>query len=132
MGVPPSGGFVAKWLMLSAAAMEGQWWWALVILVGGLLAGAYVIRVLARAMADASGSLHSARNVPRRREAVPLALAICALLLGLVPLQPSELLQIGRPDALGGTLAMNGAAIAARCSPWRAARHAAGLPVAAA
>ena len=48
MGVPPSGGFVAKWLMLTAAAMEGQWWWALVILVGGLLAGGYVIRVLAQ------------------------------------------------------------------------------------
>ena len=44
MGVPPSGGFVAKWLLLIASAQEGQWWWALVIIIGGLLAGAYVIR----------------------------------------------------------------------------------------
>ncbi len=34
MGVPPSGGFVAKWLMLTAAAMEGQWWWAVDYLGG--------------------------------------------------------------------------------------------------
>jgi formate hydrogenlyase subunit 3/multisubunit Na+/H+ antiporter MnhD subunit len=104
MGVPPSGGFVAKWLMLSAAAMEGQWWWAVVILLGGLLAGAYVIRVLALTMDDASGALPLRATVARTREAVPLALAICALLLGFAPLQPSELLQIGRTDALGGTL----------------------------
>ena len=40
MGLPPSGGFVAKAMLLTAAVGEGQWWWALVILVGGLLAGA--------------------------------------------------------------------------------------------
>jgi formate hydrogenlyase subunit 3/multisubunit Na+/H+ antiporter MnhD subunit len=102
MGVPPSGGFVAKWMMLSASAMEGQWWWILVILTGGLLAGAYVFRVLAKAMSDAQGSMSLRATVPRSREAVPLALAITALLLGLLPLQPLELLQIGRPGALGG------------------------------
>ncbi len=57
MGVPPSGGFVAKWMLLTAAAMEGQWWWAIVILAGGLLAGAYVVKVLARAMRDAEAPL---------------------------------------------------------------------------
>jgi hypothetical protein len=90
--------------MLTASAMEGQWWWALVILTGGLLAGGYVIRVLAHAMGDAEGTLTFRETVPRSREAVPLALAIAALLLGLVPLQPLELLQIGRPDTLGGPL----------------------------
>jgi len=104
MGVPPSGGFVAKWLMLTAAAMEGQWWWAVVILAGGLLAGAYVIRVLARAMGDAGGPHALRATVPRSRQAIPLALAVCALLLGLVPLEPSALLLIGRPEASGGVL----------------------------
>jgi formate hydrogenlyase subunit 3/multisubunit Na+/H+ antiporter MnhD subunit len=104
MGVPPSGGFVAKWLMLTAAAMEGQWWWAVVILAGGLLAGAYVIRVLARAMDDAGGPPALRATVPRSRQAIPLALAACALLLGLVPLEPSSLLLIGRPYAPGGVL----------------------------
>jgi formate hydrogenlyase subunit 3/multisubunit Na+/H+ antiporter MnhD subunit len=104
MGVPPSGGFVAKWLMLTAAAIEGQWWWVIVILAGGLLAGAYVIRVLARTMDEANSVAAIAGSVPPSREAVPLALAICALLLGLVPLEPSKLLQIGRSDAWGGAL----------------------------
>ncbi len=87
MGVPPSGGFVAKWLMLTAAAMEGQWWWALVILVGGLLAGAYVIRVAGPSDGGRERRLTLRATVSRSREAVPLALAICALLLGLVPLR---------------------------------------------
>ena len=50
MGLPPSGGFVAKWLLLMAAIDTGQWWWALVILAGGLLTGGYVFRVLAQAL----------------------------------------------------------------------------------
>src|SRR6516162_1233765 len=57
MGLPPSGGFVAKAMLLTAAVAEGQWWWALVILAGGLLAGGYVFLVLARALADASQPL---------------------------------------------------------------------------
>jgi formate hydrogenlyase subunit 3/multisubunit Na+/H+ antiporter MnhD subunit len=104
MGVPPSGGFVAKWMLLTAAAMEGQWWWAIVILAGGLLAGAYVIKVLARTMRDADAPLMLRVPVSRRREAIPLALAICATLLGLVPLQPSALLEIGQPGAMGGVM----------------------------
>ena len=52
MGLPPSGGFVAKAMLLTAAVAEGQWWWAVVVLTGGLLAGGYVFLVLARALAD--------------------------------------------------------------------------------
>jgi formate hydrogenlyase subunit 3/multisubunit Na+/H+ antiporter MnhD subunit len=100
MGVPPSGGFVAKWLLLTAAVESGQWWWALVILAGGLLAGSYVFRVLGRLWSDAEGTptLHS--RVSRRREVLALALALCAVSLGLLALEPSELLQIGRPQAV--------------------------------
>src|SRR5215472_17273533 len=54
MGLPPSGGFVAKAMLLTAAVAAGQWWWAVVVLTGGLLAGGYVFLVLARALADAS------------------------------------------------------------------------------
>jgi formate hydrogenlyase subunit 3/multisubunit Na+/H+ antiporter MnhD subunit len=100
MGVPPSGGFAAKWLLLSASAVEGQWWWAAVILTGGLLAGGYVFMVLGRAFGGASEPLTCA-PVSRRRELAALTIALLAVLLGLVPLQPSELLQIGRPDGLG-------------------------------
>jgi len=97
MGLPPSGGFVAKAMLLTAAVGEGQWWWAVVILVGGLLAAGYVFRVLAPALSAADAPAMLLAPVSPRRQAVVLALAICALLLGLVPLRPSQLLEIGRP-----------------------------------
>lgn len=46
IGLPPSGNFTAKWLMLGGALATGQWWWALAILGGSLLAMAYVFRLL--------------------------------------------------------------------------------------
>ena len=96
MGVPPSGGFVAKWLLMASAVMEDQWWWAAVMLVGGLLAGGYVFMVLGKALSGSAG-VPTISPVARSREVAALLLAVCALLLGLMPLQPSELLQIGRP-----------------------------------
>jgi formate hydrogenlyase subunit 3/multisubunit Na+/H+ antiporter MnhD subunit len=98
MGLPPSGGFVAKAMLLTAAVAESQWWWALVVLAGGLLAGGYVFLVLARALADSNEPLTLLKTIPPGRQTVVLALALCAVLLGFVPLRPSELLQIGRPD----------------------------------
>jgi formate hydrogenlyase subunit 3/multisubunit Na+/H+ antiporter MnhD subunit len=99
MGVPPSGGFVAKWLLLTAAVEAGQWWWAIVMLAGGLLAGAYVFRVLGQLWGDAGGSLASPGKVSIRREAIALALALGAVSLGFVSLEPAKLLQIGRTHA---------------------------------
>ncbi len=97
VGVPPSGGFVAKWLLLLATVAQGQWWWAAVMLAGGLLAAGYVFMVLGKALGNASGPLTLHAPVSRYREMVALGVALCAVLLGLVPLQSSEFLQIGRP-----------------------------------
>ena len=97
MGVPPSGGFVAKWLLLQATVMEGQWWWAAVMLVGGLLAGGYILTVLGKALSSTDAPPKACSSVTRSREVVVLTLALCAVLLNLVPLRPSEFLQIGRP-----------------------------------
>jgi len=97
MGLPPSGGFVAKAMLLTAAVAEGQWWWAVVVLTGGLLAGGYVFLVLAKALADASEPVTVRSTISQGRQALIVALALCAVLLGFVPLRPLELLQIGRP-----------------------------------
>jgi multicomponent Na+:H+ antiporter subunit D len=97
MGVPPSGGFVAKWLLLQATVMEGQWWWAVVMLSGGLLAGGYILMVLGKTFFDADVPLKAPGPITRSREIVALTLALCAVLLSLVPLRSSEFLQIGRP-----------------------------------
>src|SRR5499427_4243534 len=99
MGLPPSGGFVAKALLLTAAVEAGQWWWALVVLAGGLLAGGYIFLVLARALADPAEPLRLLTSVSRARQGLVMAIALCALLLGFVPLRPLEFLQIGRPEA---------------------------------
>ena len=40
MGLPPSGGFIAKCLLLTAAVVDGHPWLAATILAGGLLAAA--------------------------------------------------------------------------------------------
>ncbi|TWX52172.1 complex I subunit 5 family protein [Colwellia hornerae] len=46
IGLPPSGGFIAKWLLLNNAVEAQQWWWVLTLFIGGLLASAYLFRVL--------------------------------------------------------------------------------------
>ena len=50
MGLPPSGGFAAKWLLTLASIQSGQWWWGVVMLLGGLFTGAYMFRILAQAL----------------------------------------------------------------------------------
>jgi formate hydrogenlyase subunit 3/multisubunit Na+/H+ antiporter MnhD subunit len=98
IGLPPSGGFVAKWLMLSAAISGGQWWWAVVILVGGVLTAGYIFLVLGQELSQA-GSDHEPHfaPVPRVMEYSAMALALAALLLGLRATEPLALLGIGSP-----------------------------------
>src|SRR5271167_4954271 len=52
VGLPPSGGFAAKWLLMKASIEAGQWLWAVVMAAGGLLAGGYLYRVLAPALSS--------------------------------------------------------------------------------
>jgi hypothetical protein len=68
-----------------------------------LLAGGYIFVVLARALADANEPLTLQSTISPGRQALVVVLALCAVLLGFVPLRPLELLQIGRPDlGIGG------------------------------
>jgi formate hydrogenlyase subunit 3/multisubunit Na+/H+ antiporter MnhD subunit len=98
MGLPPSGGFAAKWLLLRAAIDGGQWWWALVIVAGGLFTGGYLFRVLARALAVADAPAAPRVPIEPHREALVLALALVSVALGLVPFAKLGLLLIGRPS----------------------------------
>jgi len=83
MGMPPSGGFAAKWLLLQASLASGQWWWAAVLLVGGLLAAAYVFRIYRASFQEVEES-DPFYHPPRSLEIIPLVLALLALGLGLV------------------------------------------------
>jgi len=98
MGLPPSGGFTAKWLLLQATVESGQWFWAVIVLSGGLLAGGYVYRVVAPALAGSDLAVKA--HPSRRREVIVLTLAIAALLLGFAPQRFLDLLQVGRQVVL--------------------------------
>lgn len=93
-GLPPSGGFIAKWLLLTAAFETGQWVWAVVIAGGGLLAAAYVYRVLRHAFGRTE-EVPAPIAVPRRMELAALGLALVAVALGVGATRPLELLGVG-------------------------------------
>ena len=101
MGLPPSGGFLAKWLLLKASIEAGRPIWGAVMLSGGLLAAGYLYRVLAPALS--SDVLHLKAPPRRSREAVALALALTAIALGFAPKAFFDFLQIGRVAVAGGS-----------------------------
>ncbi len=96
MGLPPSGGFTAKYLMMTTAFASGQVVWGLVLLGGGLLAAAYLYRPMAllftREMPDFT-------PVPRALQLVPLVLALLAVGMGILSDGVYTFVQIGRPGA---------------------------------
>lgn len=95
MGLPPSGGFSAKWLLLQSALESGQWWWVAVMIAGGLLTAAYVFKVLRRAFLPVAAG-DSVERVSRTLEYSAFLLALAAVLLGLFGAPLPELLAIGR------------------------------------
>jgi multicomponent Na+:H+ antiporter subunit D len=98
-GLPPSGGFIAKWLLLSASLASGQWEKAVVLVLGGLLTAAYAARVLRRAFVPATASEQPPRPVPRLLEWIAVSLSLLALLLGFYADPILRLLQVGAPTA---------------------------------
>lgn len=98
MGLPPSGGFTAKYLLLTAALADGAWWWAAVMLVGGVLAAAYLFRVMGLTVLEREAPV-VLKPVPRLPQVVALLLALVSILLGLLSAEPYAFLQLGRPGA---------------------------------
>lgn len=96
IGLPPSGGFTAKYLLMTAAFSSGQWAWALVLAGGGLLAAAYLYRPLAAIFAREIAV--APRAIQRGWQVIPLGLAVMSVALGLLSAVPFEFLQIGQPD----------------------------------
>ncbi|MCK9510456.1 MAG: hypothetical protein M0R28_04425 [Pigmentiphaga sp.] len=101
MSLPPSGGFMAKYLILTSALAGGHVVYALVMIVGGLLAAVYLFRPLNAALAGTGAP--AIAPVPRYRQAIPLALALVAIAIGLASSLPYEFLQIGLPEGAEGS-----------------------------
>jgi multicomponent Na+:H+ antiporter subunit D len=85
IGVPPSGAYAAKTLLLQVANETAQWWWVVTIQIGGALTSSYVLLLLAHAVVPAREPITLRARVPRTREAVVLGLALLSLFLGVVP-----------------------------------------------
>jgi formate hydrogenlyase subunit 3/multisubunit Na+/H+ antiporter MnhD subunit len=117
MGVLPSGAYLAKKLLLDAAAGSGQWWWDYVLQAGGILTSSYVLLVLVSALRRADGIVARKAPVSGIAQTAALALAVCSLLLAFAafgtlprtllknPLAPTELASLFFTVACGGMLA---------------------------
>jgi formate hydrogenlyase subunit 3/multisubunit Na+/H+ antiporter MnhD subunit len=102
LSLPPSGGFAAKWLLLSSAIATGRWGWAVVMLAGGLLAAGYSFRILEQVIAGAADGAAGPAHAPRAMQLAAFGLAAASFLVGFVPWAPIELLRAAAPLAAGG------------------------------
>jgi multicomponent Na+:H+ antiporter subunit D len=106
MGLPPSGGFVAKWLLIRASIQSGQWWWAVVVVTGGLLAAAYVFRVVGPFFSPEPEGIDDLDldpgSSPWTMEGAALALAIGALVLGVLGQPLLDLIMVSAPALVAG------------------------------
>lgn len=93
MGLPPSSGFLAKWLLISVSLANGYWIIAAMTLIGGLLAAVYVFRVLRQAFVSAPAQrvLHP---VSAASEWAALSLAAASVILGLRGVELMRLLEV--------------------------------------
>jgi len=94
VGLPPSGGFAGKWMLLDAALTTGQWWWVAVILVGTLFAAGYLFRIVGIGF-GAVTDLPPGEPVSAPLEWAALTLALLAVLMGLFVPDLLGLLHIG-------------------------------------
>lgn len=98
IGLPPSGGFLAKWLLLEASFAASQGWVVAVILLGGLLSAAYVFRVVGLAFIE-SDPTPEPRPAVDRLEWIALVVALSTVVLGFVAPVLLGLLEIDDPFA---------------------------------
>jgi multicomponent Na+:H+ antiporter subunit D len=96
VGMPPSGGFIGKWLLLTAALSTGQWWWAIVIVAGSLLAAGYVLLVLRAAFLQPRAE-PLRHQPPWQLTGAAMALALLSVLLGIWAELPLAMLGAAGP-----------------------------------
>jgi formate hydrogenlyase subunit 3/multisubunit Na+/H+ antiporter MnhD subunit len=90
VGLPPTGGFVGKYLLVEAAVRAGAWGSVAVVLAGSLLAAMFLFHALSRAFVDEREAPQAA--APTAPQLVSLALALLAVALALAGAPLSDLL----------------------------------------
>ncbi|HEY8375274.1 MAG TPA: proton-conducting transporter membrane subunit, partial [Nannocystis sp.] len=95
MGLPPGGAFLAKWILLTVAIEAGAWPLVVVLMAGGLLAVAYVARVLVTALMGPGG--HPRIALPVAMQWSALTLALLGVVLAFTAPAVLALLDVGTP-----------------------------------
>ena len=96
MGLPPSGGFGAKWLLIQSALASGGWFWVAVLIGGGLLSAAYVFKVFRHAFIEGP-KRDRFQSPPAALEITAFTLALASLMIGLAAHGALTWLRLGTP-----------------------------------
>ncbi len=103
MGLPPSGGFIAKWLIAHAVLGSGQWWWIVFVVGGGLLTAGYMFLMLRSAFLERQdGDPDLPGRVSPAMEYAALALALAGVLIGIRAAGLLDIMMIGNPFGFTG------------------------------
>jgi multicomponent Na+:H+ antiporter subunit D len=102
MALPPSGGFLGKWLLLRASIGAGQWWLAGVLVLGGLMAAAYLFRFLVPAFRTAPQGASDRPLATGIMGGAAMTLALASMLLGLAAAPLVRLIEPAMPAIVGG------------------------------
>lgn len=95
IGLPPTAGFVGKWVLMQGLIERDAWLWVGLILIGTALSAAYLSRVVSRCLRGGPHIAPGARRPAwRAGDIAALGLATSALLLGLASALPLALLEI--------------------------------------
>lgn len=103
MGLPPSGGFIGKWLLLESSINQGRWDLTIIMILGSLLAAAYIFKVLGHTFTQAPIP-HEAGPVSHHMEWAALLLAFSAILLGFLAPFFLPLMLNGNPFGTEGSI----------------------------
>lgn len=104
VGLPLTGGFIGKYLLVASAVRAGAWVTVAVVLAGSLLAAMYLFHALSRAFVEAqeapdaaraAPATHSLPTAPTAPQFVSLALALLAVGLAFAGGPLGTLLAIG-------------------------------------
>lgn len=97
IGLPPSGGYLAKWLLLEPTRTTSSW--EVVMFLGSLLTTSYVFLVLLQMCTPIRTPLKLRAQVPRYQQVAALALGLGSALLGLFASSIPDIMLIGRDAA---------------------------------
>jgi len=93
IGLPPTAGFVGKWIVMEEIIAAGGWPWVALLLLGTAMSAAYLARVVSRCLRGGPHMAPDARTPALQAgDVAALALAVLALAMGVLSALPFALL----------------------------------------